>query len=111
MAPPSPLRCFARSPTTCGTEGGISPWKSGFPVLFSGRDAFARLQLRIRKYGLMGNRIETFFGLIDDDEGREPTMPRPSVERRHPDCSRRRREVGAAGRRPATEMPQAWPVR
>jgi Domain of unknown function (DUF5069) len=35
-------------------------------------DSSGRLQERIREYGLTGRPIETFFDLIDFDEGRDP---------------------------------------
>ena len=40
-------------------------------------DRSAALQERIREYGLPGKPIETFFDMIDYDEGRDPAATKP----------------------------------
>ena len=40
-------------------------------------DSSGRLQERVRQYGLTGFPIETFFDLIDYDEGRDPVAAKP----------------------------------
>ncbi|MBI5382223.1 MAG: DUF5069 domain-containing protein [Opitutae bacterium] len=62
----------------CHTRGGprtdfqCELW-NGFITRRGWRDAAsARLQQRIREYGLEDKAIETFFDLIDWDEGRDP---------------------------------------
>ncbi len=43
-------------------------------------DRSAALQERIREYGLAGQPIETFFDMIDYDEGRDPAATKPWLE-------------------------------
>jgi len=40
-------------------------------------DSSGRLQQRVVEYGLTGRPIETFFDLIDYDEGRDPVAAKP----------------------------------
>ncbi len=43
-------------------------------------DRAAVLQDRVRAYGLTGKPIETFFDMIDYDEGRDPAATKPWLE-------------------------------
>ncbi len=43
-------------------------------------DRAAVLQERVRAYGLTGKPIETFFDMIDYDEGRDPAATKPWLE-------------------------------
>jgi hypothetical protein len=66
----------------CHARGGprtdlqCEAW-NGFLSKRGWRDAAsARLQQRVREYGLEGKGVETFFDLIDWDEGRDPATTR-----------------------------------
>ena len=66
----------------CHARGGprtdlqCEAW-NGFLSKRGWRDTIsARLQQRVREYGLEGKGVETFFDLIDWDEGRDPATTR-----------------------------------
>ena len=67
--------CEALRPTRTDEECQI--WNRFMTKIGWRDDRSAVLPERIREYGLVGKPIETFFDLIDYDEGRDPVGARP----------------------------------
>ncbi len=67
--------CEARG--TARTDEECQIWNA-FMMKIGWRDnAAPRLKERARQYGLAGRPVETFFDLIDYDEGRDPAATQP----------------------------------
>jgi gluconokinase len=62
--------CEARGPAR--TDDECNAWNRFLMKIGWRDDRSAALQERLREYGLTGKPIETFFDLIDYDEGRDP---------------------------------------
>jgi len=62
--------CLARG--TPRTDDECNAWNRFIAKIGWRDDRSAVLQERVREYGLTGRPVETFFDLIDVDEGRDP---------------------------------------
>jgi len=66
------ILAWARVQRASRTDDDYAVWNSHMTRIGWRDDLTARLQQRIHEYGLAGRGIETFFDLIEADEGRDP---------------------------------------
>jgi Domain of unknown function (DUF5069) len=74
------LLAWAEARGTARSDDECDAWNRFLMKLGWRDDRSDVLQTRILEYGLAGRPIETFFDLIDYDEGRDPVATRPWLE-------------------------------
>ena len=74
------LLAWAEARGTARNDDECNIWNRFLMKIGWRDDRSDALQARVREYGLAGHPIETFFDLIDYDEGRDPVATRAWLE-------------------------------